>query len=99
MRIDVSLPASVSVGSDSPKAKIGSNRPSGATISGDSASLSADSVATNSLRAELAKMPDVRQDTVASLRRSIQNGTYKSDSSRTAVAILSELFGGNATVN
>lgn len=41
-------------------------------------------------RAQLDKLPDVREDKVADLRNQIQNGTYQADAEKTAGKLLKE---------
>jgi len=41
-------------------------------------------------RAQLDKLPDVREDKVAELRSQIQNGTYQADAEKTAGKLLKE---------
>jgi negative regulator of flagellin synthesis FlgM len=41
-------------------------------------------------RAQLDKLPDVREDKVADLRDQIQNGTYQADAEKTAGKLLKE---------
>jgi len=41
-------------------------------------------------RAQLDKLPDVREDKVAELRSQIQNGTYQADAEKTAEKLLKE---------
>jgi negative regulator of flagellin synthesis FlgM len=56
----------------------------------DTASLSSDTVSLASLKAQAMASPEIRQEKVAALRESIQNGTYKVEPDKIAQAILGQ---------
>ena len=57
---------------------------------GVQADLSGDSVVLGALHAKLQQVPEVREDRVAELRKSLANGTYRPDSMATAQAMMDE---------
>lgn len=52
-----------------------------------------------SLKAQLDKLPDVRQGKVQALQQAVQNGSYKVDNYQLADAIAAELFGAGKSSN
>jgi negative regulator of flagellin synthesis FlgM len=74
--------------------EVKSKKPAGRTASSsgveDKASLSADALSVSSLEAQVLASPEVRQDKVAALRQSIQNGTYRVEPDKIAQAILAQ---------
>lgn len=99
MRIDANLAASMSVENESRKAKVGNRVGLDSASADDSASLTVDAASFNALREQISGMPDVRQERVGALRLAAQNGTYASDPSSTAAAMLSEFGGWAPMVN
>lgn len=61
----------------------------------DSAQLTTGTAALQQLKAQLAGVPDVRQEQVQALRQAVQNGTYEISPQRIANAMLADarLFG------
>lgn len=53
----------------------------------DQANLSADGLQFSNLRSAISNVPDVRQDRVASLRQSIQSGSYNVSNQQIAAAL------------
>jgi negative regulator of flagellin synthesis FlgM len=97
MRIDASLPlpenqqTSKVAGSGS---SVQQNRSAPASSSQDDAQLSADNRVIQNLKAQLAKLPEVRQDRVDALRQAVNNGSYLVSSQQLADAIGSDLTAG-----
>ncbi|MBI1749425.1 MAG: flagellar biosynthesis anti-sigma factor FlgM [Acidobacteria bacterium] len=59
----------------------------------DQARLSVDQAKIHSLRKELDRVPDVRAERVASLKKVVQEGRYHVSNEQIAGAMFSELFG------
>ena len=60
----------------------------------DSAHLSVDGGKVQQLKADLAAVPDVRQDRVAALQKAIASGSYKVSGQQIVQAMSSDLLGG-----
>ena len=58
----------------------------------DQARISVDREKVQRLQVELAKLPDIRQDRVDALRRSLAEGSYRIDENRVAEAIRNDMF-------
>ncbi len=59
-------------------------------IPGDSVEISKEAMEMQSYRSMLDKLPAVREDLVAALKQSIQEGSYKPDSEKIAAGIISD---------
>lgn len=57
---------------------------------GDSVEISKEAMEIQTYRNLLDKIPEVREDLVAALRQSIQDGTYRPDSEKIAAGIISD---------
>lgn len=87
----------------SPSTKIGqqtSARNTGATqapenagVSQSTPEISLSQTGVQALKAQLANVPDIRQERVQALQRAVANGTYKPSNQEIASAIHSDLFG------
>ena len=89
MRIDLNGISSNGVEPDV-KAKKPTGRATSSSSVEDKASLSVDTLGIASLEAQVLASPEVRQDKVAALRQSIQNGTYRVEPDKIAQAILAQ---------
>jgi flagellar biosynthesis anti-sigma factor FlgM len=54
----------------------------------DTSTLSADAVAVQNLQEQVLQMPEIRQDTVDSLREQVRQGSYQVESDKVADAII-----------
>lgn len=63
------------------------------SVSGDEANFSAEAQRMTSLQQAVAATPDIREDRVAQLRQSIQQGTYQVSDEQIAGAMLNDLQG------
>ena len=59
----------------------------------DATDLSSDLQKVQQLKAQLAHLPDVRQEKVEALKKAVQSGTYEVDAGKIADAMLSDLAG------
>lgn len=100
--MNVSFPNSISSGSqvgDSQPVRPSSNKSAQSTGSsgaqqGVEISLSETGVET--LKAQLANLPDVRQERVQALQQAVNNGTYQVSNKQIANAIHADLFGASS---
>jgi len=65
----------------------------------DQTQLSASQSRVQDLRAELARLPDVRQDRVSALQKAIRNGSFHASDLQLANAMLGDLFAPVTTRN
>jgi flagellar biosynthesis anti-sigma factor FlgM len=96
MKIDASLTFQQQVGPQ----RVGTtgtspspNEGAAINLSPDQAQFSVDSGKVNQLKADLASVPDVRQDRVAALQQAIAAGNYNVSSQQIAQAMSSDLLG------
>jgi flagellar biosynthesis anti-sigma factor FlgM len=59
----------------------------------DQAQLSVDQGRVNQLQAEVARLPDVRQDRVEALQRAVQDGSFQVSNEQIADKLFAELLG------
>ena len=89
MRIDSNQPVSNQVATE--RTARNSGKAEGASESGaEGATFSADPTGVGGLEAQVLATPQIREDRVAALRASIQNGSYQVDPGQIADAMLSE---------
>jgi flagellar biosynthesis anti-sigma factor FlgM len=95
MRVDGALPLPENLQPQKvERSRSGSNQnqPSAVPSSQDQAQLSVDSGKVDQLKANLAKVPEVRQARVEALRRAVGDGNYQVSDQQLADAIHSELL-------
>jgi negative regulator of flagellin synthesis FlgM len=81
---------SVKVGSaNAPKAQ----GQSAAMLTKDATAFSTDQQKVSDLKAQLANLPDIRQEKVKQLRNAVQTGTYEVSAGKIAEAMLTDLGG------
>ena len=59
-------------------------------VPGDSVEISKEAMEMQTYRSMLDKLPEVREDLVAALKQSIQDGSYRPDSEKIAAGIISD---------
>ncbi|HUK25277.1 MAG TPA: flagellar biosynthesis anti-sigma factor FlgM [Terriglobales bacterium] len=89
MRINANNPLSNPLVSES-SAKSAKSSPASAASSGDGASFSANAGGMDALEASVLATPEIRQDRVAALREALRSGSYQTDPSQIAEAMLRE---------
>ena len=97
MRIDAALP----LPENQPASKVANsgssvpqNRSAPVSSGQDQAQLSLDNSAIQNLKAQLAKLPEVRQDRVDALRQAVSSGNYRVSDQQLSDAIGSDLMAG-----
>jgi flagellar biosynthesis anti-sigma factor FlgM len=101
MRIDPQIPGAITSGTDpvsTSRPGAGAKTSTPANISGepnDTVQLSTQQATLSRLVSQLASVPDVRQEKVASLRAEIQSGQFQRSDEQVAAAIVNEHFGGS----
>ena len=97
MRIDAALP----LPENQPASKVANsgssvqqNRSAPASSGQDQAQLSIDKTTIQSLTAQVARLPEVRQDRVDALRQAVSSGNYRVSDQQVSDAIGSDLMAG-----
>jgi flagellar biosynthesis anti-sigma factor FlgM len=98
MRIDLNpMPASESAQRVAQNAAAVSSETAGsAALAPDQAQLSSSHVQVQALAAQVAQLPEIRQERVVALRQTLQNGLYRPDALQTAQSIFMHMAGSAA---